>query len=433
MKDSQQSMNRQGVISPEDMSLSELLGSDAAGSESVSAPASENVHDRADDIDPGMSRLADMVARSSVETARTPSIAPPPFAGSPSSVPPPPAESKIPSVAPAPLPRSVAPAPISVVPAPRSVTPPPASVAPAPISMTPGPVSEFAPPKKKSRMGAILVVLVAVAGGVAGGYYFVTDQSEGAGEVDQSEQERLAKQIAEMRAKQNAEMGFGALAVGQQNSRPEPAAATERNEEVEKPAPVEEERPADPVEATPEADEPEEEAPAPAAKRGMKKAKSKAPKGKRKARVRAPVKQPAKKKVVKQRKSAPAPAAAPKKSRNDEELDSLLGANTSKRPEPKKKEPARQTSSLPRKPSKAMVNKVMGPISKKAKACAIYATGTVQVQVVVSKSGKVKSARALGSFAKTNAGKCAAMLAKRAKFPAFLDPTFTFKYPIRIK
>jgi hypothetical protein len=89
---------------------------------------------------------------------------------------------------------------------------------------------------------------------------------------------------------------------------------------------------------------------------------------------------------------------------------------------------------LPAKPSKASVRKVMGKVSSQAsQACAIYATGTVQLQIVVGSNGAVTTARPLGSFANSNAGKCAAMMAKKAKFPAFSDPTFRFKYPIIIR
>ena len=75
----------------------------------------------------------------------------------------------------------------------------------------------------------------------------------------------------------------------------------------------------------------------------------------------------------------------------------------------------------------------MGPVAARAKACSKYSTGTVQLRVTVGNNGRVKSSKAMGSFAGTTAGKCVEMLARTAKFNPFTDPSFTFTYPVILK
>ena len=101
----------------------------------------------------------------------------------------------------------------------------------------------------------------------------------------------------------------------------------------------------------------------------------------------------------------------------------------------KEEEQPRKTSagSSKTKPSKADINKAMAPVDARAQSCAKYSTGIVKVMMVVGGDGRVKSSKASGSLASTNAGKCVEMIARTAKFDPFSDSSFTFTHSFALK
>jgi outer membrane biosynthesis protein TonB len=88
---------------------------------------------------------------------------------------------------------------------------------------------------------------------------------------------------------------------------------------------------------------------------------------------------------------------------------------------------------LPASPSRGDVKSAMRPIQAKASTCAKYSKGTVKLKVVVGSNGRVKSSKVVGGSADGTAANCVAMIARTAKFPAFSNSTFSFNYPVTLK
>ncbi|MDD5308754.1 MAG: hypothetical protein PHU25_15660 [Deltaproteobacteria bacterium] len=380
----------------DDMSLADLLGGDVGGDKD----APKRVDKRTDEPDSGMVKLAAMVASSTVETAKTPSIAPPPPAG---------------LAAQAPAADSTGSQPVA------ASTP---AIAPAPQRKSAGPVYAL-----------IAVVIVAAAAVI----YFVAGsgngnqaaleaerkanaeqmaklmskmeemqkQKEAGGAVSKEDEARMAALKAELQAKQAQQAELAKQAGATPEPEAKPVAEEPRNDRTRpRPKADAQDRPKADAEDKPKAEKP--------ADTGTTKVSADELLG------------PGKKEEAK-------PAADTGAGKAD--LDELLGGDKKKKEEAAaEKAKKKPEDATPKKPSEADVKRAMAPVSAKAQAaCAKYSTGTVQVQVVVGNNGRVQTATPKGTFAGTTAGNCVAMLAKTAKFPTFSDPTASFLYPITLK
>ncbi|MCP4601139.1 MAG: hypothetical protein GY847_11545 [Proteobacteria bacterium] len=112
------------------------------------------------------------------------------------------------------------------------------------------------------------------------------------------------------------------------------------------------------------------------------------------------------------------------------ELDALLDGKTKRGSRNRK---STTGDGMPKTPSKSDVKKAMAPVASRARSCAKYSTGTVQLKVVVGNNGRIKQSKAVGSFAGTTAGKCVEMIVRTAKFSTFKNPSFIFTYPITLR
>lgn len=388
MKDSDSSPDK--TENADDMSLADLLG--AGDGKAEEAPL-RRVEHRDDEPDSGMVNLAKMVAASSVEVAKMPSIAPPaPPAAEPSGV-----------------------APVQ----PRDPSGVVTTQAAAPVA---------AAPKKSGGAIYALIAVVVIAAVVIG--YFAMSKGDGGDDT------AAMKMMAEMQAKAEAD---------RKAAEEKEAKLLAKLEELSKAAAAgsgqvsaEDQAKMDAVKAQLDAAQAEKEA---AAKKAEEAKASSAGGTSSKPAADKPKKESApepKKETAKKPDTGGATGSKPTsgdkkpeapKSGGSSELDSLLGGGSKEKPE--EKPAAKPADDTPKQPTKEQVNTAMAPIKAKAQAsCAKYSTGTVQVQMAVSSDGKVKSASALGAFAGNPAGTCVAMMARSAKFPKFKDPTFTFTYPI---
>lgn len=380
----------------EDMSLADLLGADAAEEPSTA----RRVESRKDEPDSGMVNLAKMVAGSSVETAKTPSLAPPP------------------------------------PPAGFDGRDPTGSQA---IPVQPG--APVAAPHHKSNAAIWVLVVAVIALGAVGVYFLSQGKDDGKDdaatqallakleelererkaeeEKRKAEEERIAVLMAKLEAQTRGDAGAVDLAA---------KAALEKQIAEAKAA--------------------QEEAAKKAEEAAQKAEDAKAKAGGTKVAAAGTAKKPAAETdevPVKKAETKPAasktetktetkPAAEKKPAGSQSELDSLLGGG-SKKAEEDKKPAAAPADSTPAQLGKAEIQQAMAPVASKAQTmCAKYSTGSVQVKVVVAgATGKVQSAETVGAFANSTAGNCVAALAKTAKFPKFKDATQSFTYPIVLK
>lgn len=392
----------------EDMSLADLLGADA--SEDSEAP--RRAEAREDEPDSGMVNLAKMVAGSSTEAARTPSIAPPPAE-----------DDKAPKTA----------------------------------GETRAGAGEggVAPAQKKSSgpLYALIIVVVLAAAAVV----FVMMRGEGKGEEkgDKATEALLARleefekdRAAAEAERKKAEAEKAALMERLENlsnkiegtgpdagdiSAEEKAEMEEIQDQLEEAEAKEEELAEKAEQAAKKASEIEKKAGKSKASAGEETKVAKAG-GKKKTSGggSAAASTPKKKQTASKSKKS---SGSDTKKGGASELDSLLGgSNEKKKEEEKKSAQSGSGGGQPAKLSRADINKAMGPVRARAqKMCAKYSTGVVQVKVTVGGNGRVKSASSLGAFANSKAGKCVAMAARTAKFPKFSSGSQSFTYPITLK
>ncbi len=370
MKDPDSSSDVKKEETAEDMSLADLLG----GGDDSSSDEPKRVDHRADEPDSGMVNLAKMVAGSSVEVARTPSIMPPPMEAADSG---------------------------------RD---------PSGVVQTQTGIQAPAQTEKKSQGPLFALIAVVIVAVLAIGY-FATRNGDDDGIKAALEAERAALE-ADRKANQDAMAQMMAKLAEMDRDKGSADEATSKEMAALK-AELEAAKAKDADLAAKEAEaaaQKEEEA----AKAKTDKPKKTTTKPKKK--VDAPKTVTPKKKVEKKK---------PTKKSGTSELDSLLSGPKKEKGKPK----TAPANDLAKKPTKAEVKKAMGPVQVRAqKSCAKYSTGTVQVQVVVKGSnGRVKAANPKGAFAGNQAGKCVAMMARSAKFPKFSDSSFSFTYPIILK
>lgn len=387
MKDPDSSNDVKKEENAEDMSLADLLG----GGDESSSDEPKRVDHRADEPDSGMVNLAKMVASSSVEVARTPSMMPPPMEAA----------------------------------APGTTQDPSGSV------QTQRGIPVPAQPGKKSQGPLFAIIAVAIVAILAIGYFATRN-----GDDDDIEAERKANQdaimaqmMADAKAAIEAERKANQDAMAQMMAK---LAEMDKDKGSTDEATAEEmEEKMAALKAELEAAKKKDEDLAAKEEEAASKAKTKTDKPKKTTTK-------PKKKVD----SDDPPASVPKKKKTEKappeekksgtsELDSLLNGSKKEKEQPK----TAPASDLPKQPTKVDVKKAMGPVQARAqKSCAKYSTGTVQVQVIVSgKNGRVTSATPKGAFAGNQAGKCVAMMSRSAKFPKFADSKFSFTYPITLQ
>ena len=150
-------------------------------------------------------------------------------------------------------------------------------------------------------------------------------------------------------------------------------------------------------------------------------------------------------------KDPPAPKAEPAKKSPEPtvavEDDPLAGL------EEKKKEPAKErsiddlmsgavakgskkkssppTGALPATPGRADVLTAMRSVDAAVRSCAGDEKGKASVAVKVASSGRVTGVQVTGL--QGTAGSCIARAVRKAKFPEFSKPTFSFDFPYRFK
>ncbi len=417
-------------------SLEELLGA----SDPELAQDESGMSD--DESGSGMFRLSTMIANSSVQTARTPSL-------SPGSIVPPPASASV--VPPPPASGSVVPpppaAPGSVIPPPppTSVTPPlPTSdiysAQPAlavPVTQSYGTVEPFEIAttdmprmtpltiRRKSVAPIFAVIAAMIIAAVIGIFVFgetrtgedarlkqlaaqMDSMTKAAREKDSLEESLLRAEIAKIKA---GIVNTSADKIEEKDLLKDEKDVLEKNDDG-----VEGEKEAEADEAQAKQDEVE---PAPKRKKRRRwRKRSRRRRGRK-----------TKSKVISTGAKSSASAASPGKQTGQEELSDLLGSGKSA---PSKKEKA-SSSGGGGKPTRAEVKAAMRPVSRQAKSCSKFAQGTVQLRVTVGGNGRVKQSKAMGSFSGTNAGKCVATIAKGAQFSPFSGPSFSFTYPVRLQ
>jgi hypothetical protein len=368
----------------EDMSLADLLGGDVSEEPSTA----RRVEARKDEPDSGMVNLAKMVAGSSVETAKTPSLAPPP------------------------------------PPAGFDGGDPTGSQA---VPVRPGaPIA--APPHKGGAAIWVLVIAVIALGAV--GIYFVSQPKEepkGESKDGAVTQALLARFEEQEKKRLEAEERIAALMAKLEAQTKDDAGAVDEAAKAALEKQIAEAKAAQ-EEAAKKAEEAAKKAEASGGTKVASTGGSKKP-------AAAPEPKP-------EKKPAAAPEPKPEKKPasgggggSQSELDSLLGGGGSKKAEEEKKPAAAPADSTPAQLGKAEIQQAMAPVASKAQTmCAKYSTGSVQVKVsVAGPTGRVQSAETVGAFANSTAGNCVAALAKTAKFPKFKDATQSFTYPIVLK
>jgi hypothetical protein len=396
VKDSDSSPDK--TPNTDDMSLADLLG---GGDGKAEEESPRRVEHRDDEPDSGMVNLAKMVAASSIDVAKVPSIAPPP---------PPSADQS-------------------------GARPMPTADASGVIT-TQGAAPVAAAPAQKKSSAAIyaLIAVVVIAAGIV--VFFMMNK-----EPPPQDTAALDKIVAEMQAKAEAD---------RKAAEEKEATLLAKLEEMSKSAAAgsgtvsaEDQAKMDAVKKELDAAKAEKEAAAKKAEEAKASSGSKpSGGGDTAAKADKPKKDTSSKKAETADQGGDTgkttadkdkkPETAPKGG-SASELDNLLGGG-SKDKAAEEKPAAKPADDLPKQPSKEQVTSAMAPIKAKAQAsCAKYSTGVVQVSIMVSSDGKVKSATPTGVFANNPAGKCVAMMARSAKFPKFKDPTYTFIYPITLQ
>lgn len=110
------------------------------------------------------------------------------------------------------------------------------------------------------------------------------------------------------------------------------------------------------------------------------------------------------------------------------EIDALLGAGA--RPAPVA---APERRGAPGSPSWSEISAAMARLERRASSCAIHGQGAVQIQITVSGSGRVRTARSVGASAGTPAGRCVEKLARKARVPGFDGDAFTFVHSVPVR
>jgi hypothetical protein len=397
----------------EDMSLADLLGGDIGDD----AEAPKRVDQRDDEPDSGMVNLAKMVADSSVETAKTPSIMPPPAA---------PADQTG-----------------------RTDTTGQVAAAPAPVAQekkSSGPIYALI---AVVVIAAIVVVVVMMSGGDEGkgddaanqallAKFEALEKEQKAFEEKMAAVEAERKQAEEAKTALQAQLaGMAAKGDGGNISAEEQAKMDEIQKQLDEAKAKEEELAKEAEEAEQKAAEAKKKAADTKKKSGSSKVASSGGKkdtgkkdtgkkdtGKKDTGKKGTGKKDTGKKDTGKKDTGKKGSAA--------ELDSLLGGGEKKKDAPKETKPA--GPALPRQLSQAQVKSGMMPVQARAqKMCAKYSTGVVQVKLVIGGNGRVKSANPKGAFANSTAGKCVAMQARTAKFPKFSDASQSVLFPISLK
>ncbi|MBN2341774.1 MAG: zinc-ribbon domain-containing protein [Deltaproteobacteria bacterium] len=116
-------------------------------------------------------------------------------------------------------------------------------------------------------------------------------------------------------------------------------------------------------------------------------------------------------------------APPPKKKTNTSALDSLLGPTKTTAPKPK----AASSEKLTRQQVISGMNAVRSAVNR----CGAGKSGTFKIRAKIDPSGRVSSAQAVGDFAGTPAGTCAANAVSRARFPSSSAAT-NVTYPFKI-
>ncbi|MDB4977730.1 MAG: glycine-rich protein [Myxococcaceae bacterium] len=133
--------------------------------------------------------------------------------------------------------------------------------------------------------------------------------------------------------------------------------------------------------------------------------------------------------------AAAAVEPAPKKntSSGDKSLDDLLDTALGGKAKPKPAAAAAPSENLPATPSREDVISAMKGIAPDVTACGKGESGVAMVKVgVAGPTGKVSGADVSGQFAGSPVGSCIAKEVRKAKFPKFTQPTFSFSYPFKL-
>lgn len=93
---------------------------------------------------------------------------------------------------------------------------------------------------------------------------------------------------------------------------------------------------------------------------------------------------------------------------------------------------AADPGSLPETPDRDSIVAVMRAVEPLVRACAGEQRGVATVEVTVGSSGRVRSALVTGFFSGTPEGSCVARAVRRARFPEFRRPTFSFTYRFQL-
>jgi hypothetical protein len=124
--------------------------------------------------------------------------------------------------------------------------------------------------------------------------------------------------------------------------------------------------------------------------------------------------------------------------KTNSELDDLLGGAVRKPNKPARKgaggggASGPGSSTAPKSSlSRADVQRGMAAVAPAVKRCGQGRGGTVTLSVKIGKTGRVSSASAIGAFAGTPVGSCAARAVRRAKFPASKQ-NLSVKYPFKL-
>jgi anti-sigma-K factor RskA len=131
-----------------------------------------------------------------------------------------------------------------------------------------------------------------------------------------------------------------------------------------------------------------------------------------------------------------APSAPKQKSAPSSELDDLLGgAGAGAKPKSRsvsgRHSDGKSSGGGMTKLTRADVQKGMANVAPAVKRCGQGKGGTITMNVVIGKNGRVSTASAVGAYAGTPIGSCAARAVRRARFPAS-SQTVNVKYPFKL-
>jgi len=97
-----------------------------------------------------------------------------------------------------------------------------------------------------------------------------------------------------------------------------------------------------------------------------------------------------------------------------------------------KKSSGKSRSALPGRLTRSQVQAGLGAVRRSVKRCGRGKKGPLLVNVVISRKGRVTSARPARPFAGTSVGKCATRAIRRARFPKFNGPRMRVRYPFTL-